>query len=464
MKIKKFFNNVLVFFTGNVLSKLVALFLLPLYTSRLIPEQYGTYDLVVSIVYLIAPLAFVQIWDGMFRFSFDHNDNSGKYKTINNTLIVLIIGSVSYSVLFLFIAQFFNPEYIVYALLYGFAYVLQYVYSFAARVFDKNKLFSVTGIVNALVSAISNIILILVFNWDVKSLYVSQIIGVLVQVVIIELKLKVIKNIKIKDFDKSLIKQMVKFSIPLCVSTMSYWLLNSFTKIIINVKFGSYFNGLYLVVNRFSSVLVILTTVFQYALSASTFGITDSNEKQRVFSISIDIMIKSAIFISLMLCFMLKLIFPYFIDEQYWEAVELIPSTIIGAGISSASGLLNSFYMAEKNTMVIFITTFISAILNCIFGWILAPYIGTNGVLIVLACSFALLMVLRLIHLYVKIKIKFEFMNLLLLPIIAISVILFYKLDNVLLILFTFILLILYALSLLKYLKTFIKNKVKKNV
>lgn len=460
MNIKKFFNNVLVFFTGNVLSKLVALFLLPLYTSRLLPEQYGTYDIVISIVYLIAPLAFVQIWDAMFRFSFDSSNKNGKYKVINNSLAVSLAGAVIYSVLFLVIAQYFNAEYIGYALIYGFAYVLQYVYSYAARVFEKNKLFSITGIINTVVSAVCNIVLILVFNWDVKSLYVSQIIGVLVQVILIEFKIHVLKNVKIKDFDKTLIKQMVKFSIPLCVSTMSYWLLNSFTKIIINLKFGSYYNGLYLVVNRFSSVLIIVTTVFQYALNESTFAITDSGEKRNVFSVSIDVMIKSSIFISLILCFGLKLIFPYFIDEQYWEATALIPATIIGAGISSASGLLNSFYMAEKNTIVIFVTTFIAAILNCIIGWVLAPYIGTNGVLIVLAGAFTLLMLLRLIHLFVKIKLKFDFLNLLLLPIIAISVILFYKIDGALyLVLVALGLTLLFALSLLKYLKTFVKSK-----
>ena len=70
-KIKRFFETAGIYFAGNILSKLVAFFLLPLYTTRIEPAQYGNYDLVISLINLVAPIAFFQIWDAMFRFAFE---------------------------------------------------------------------------------------------------------------------------------------------------------------------------------------------------------------------------------------------------------------------------------------------------------------------------------------------------------------------------------------------------------
>ena len=117
MKIKQFFKTLLVFFTGNVMSKLIALFLLPLYTSQLLPEQMGNYDIVMSIINLVAPIAFLQIWDGMFRFAFDYKENDSKYKIVNNSIIVSFAGIIAYLLIFSSISLFFQIDYFVYVLI-----------------------------------------------------------------------------------------------------------------------------------------------------------------------------------------------------------------------------------------------------------------------------------------------------------------------------------------------------------
>ena len=99
-KLGRFVKTVLVYFIGNVLSKLVSFFLLPLYTSYIPPEPYGTYDFIITFLNLFAPILFFQVWDGMFRRSFDFENTSDKYKIINNAFSVCMLGGVLYFILF----------------------------------------------------------------------------------------------------------------------------------------------------------------------------------------------------------------------------------------------------------------------------------------------------------------------------------------------------------------------------
>ena len=63
--IKRYVKTAGTYFVGNVLSKLIAVFLLPIYTAYLSPSEYGFYGVSLTIRNLVTPIAFAQIWDGM---------------------------------------------------------------------------------------------------------------------------------------------------------------------------------------------------------------------------------------------------------------------------------------------------------------------------------------------------------------------------------------------------------------
>ena len=52
-KIKRFIQTALTYLAGNILSKLVTFFLIPLYTNKLTTGDYGDYDVVVTIITLL---------------------------------------------------------------------------------------------------------------------------------------------------------------------------------------------------------------------------------------------------------------------------------------------------------------------------------------------------------------------------------------------------------------------------
>ena len=167
-KTKRFGVTVLVFLLGNVLSKLITFFLLPLYTANLSPAEYGNYDLIVTIVSFVSPLIFFQIWDGMYRFSFDKKKNEEKQAVISNAFVVFGLGTCLYlliSIVFGLISVlggFMSVSRFFLIIGYAFFYSFSFIFCYGSRVYLKNTLFAISGLANTATVMTLNLVLILV--------------------------------------------------------------------------------------------------------------------------------------------------------------------------------------------------------------------------------------------------------------------------------------------------------------
>ncbi|QUO31224.1 oligosaccharide flippase family protein [Faecalicatena sp. Marseille-Q4148] len=430
MNLRRAAKTAFVYFAGNVLSKLVIFILFPLYTVYIDPVQYGNYDLACSIINLIAPIAFVQIWDAVFRFSFDSEKTKDKYALISNTFVVSIIGVGVYIILMTAVNAFMKFDYYPYVAVYGLAFAFQYVYAYSARVFLNNTLYVFSGVLNTIVSVVLNVILIVNFHWDVKSLYVSAIIGILLQILVIEWKLKLIKNFSIKDINFKVVERMVKFSIPLCIATVSYWLLSGYSRIILDKYVGGVEVGLYAVANRLASIVTVVMSIFQFAWNEAAYLMAQDEERKKVYKSFVDILLKTMCWIIAMLIIFIRIVFPFYIGPEYQDAVWIIPATIIGVSANAVAAFISTLFMTEKQTSFIMTSTVIASVFNVVFAIFSAKRFGIQGVVVTLMISFVILLVLRIWSMVKLQGIKLGIDFLYALTALIISVILFYLISN----------------------------------
>ncbi|WP_423408378.1 oligosaccharide flippase family protein [Heyndrickxia sp. MSNUG] len=393
--ITRFLKTSGTYFIGNVLSKLIVFFLLPLYTSELVPKDFGTFDLVVTLLSFFAPIAFFQIWDGMFRYSFDKHNNKEKYDVISNSFVVLIIGFLLYTFMFVIAYKIIHFELDLLIFFYGLMVAINYQYTFIARVFLKNTLFVMTGILNTLLNAILNFILIVYFNLGVESLYISFIAGALLQVILIELNIHPIAKFRLNRLNKKLQLEMVKFSIPLCLASISYWLLSGYTRIVIAQELGNAANGLYAVANRFGSLISLIVSIFQFAWNEMVYLMAKENDRFQKYELSMKYILKVIVFGSAILMLIIKIIFPHLIHSDYQDALLLVPLTLIGIAFNSFAGFLGTIFMTEKNTKYILTTTVFGAVINIILLWTLTPLLGIQGAIGALCLAFVALSFIR---------------------------------------------------------------------
>lgn len=453
--VRRFFGTTLVYFVGNVLSKLVSFFLLPLYTNRIPPDQYGSYDLVLSFLNLIAPIAFFQIWDGMFRRSFDFQEDEDKYDVISNAYVVSIAGGVIYFFLFGIVQLIYGFDHFGWAAIYGFFFSLHYLYNYICRVFLKNKLLVGTGLINTIITAGLNIILIVVFDFGVESLYISPALGTLIQIILIEWNIKSIKHFRAKAVNKTEITWMLKFSIPLCVASLSYWLLSGFTKVIITSMLGNYENGLYAVANKFGTIIALLVTIVQYAWNEMAYLMAGDKNRTQSYNICIDIMLKCVVSGGATLCILVKGIFPYLIDVQYSEGIWIVPATIIGVMFNSMAGFIGTLFMAENNTKEIMKSTLISAGVNIVLCIVLTKLFGLHGATIALGMAFLHLLIIRLIQAVRKFNLNINMRKYLpIILVLILSIVEYYLIDNLAVdVLMVSVIVCLFLFSIRSYIK-----------
>ncbi|EOO06068.1 lipopolysaccharide biosynthesis protein [Bacillus cereus] len=403
--LKQFIKTSGVFFIGNTLTKLIGIFLLPLYTSKINPESFGYYDLTISLINLVIPILFFQVWDGIFRFTFDYEKVADKYAVISNGIMIQIFGALLYSITFFVVTSSLNYsiEYKYLIFIQGVLFAFQYYYNFVARSFSKNTLLVATGLLNSIISILINVILIVIYSMGIESLYISYIVGTLIQIIILEVKVKVLSNFKVSTISISLIKKLMLFSLPLCLTTISYWLLSGLIRLVISNRLGMYENGLYGVTNRLSSIMVLVVNSFQLAWYEMSYSMGKEENKKSYYGKSLNYILKVILYIGSISLIIIKLIFPYMIAEQYHEALTIIPITFIGVLINSYASFASTLFLAEKESSKLLMPTLISAVVNVFCLFLLTNTFGLVGATISLTVAFfinGLIITIKLKKLY----------------------------------------------------------------
>lgn len=127
-------KNIGVLALSNFATKLLSFFLVPLYTSILTTEEYGTYDLFATTVYLLVPILTLNIQDATIRFSLDKNYEKKDIISISldifgkGLVILLVFSAVNHVANLL---PIFNDYLLVFVLMYIFQALVGIMTAFA---------------------------------------------------------------------------------------------------------------------------------------------------------------------------------------------------------------------------------------------------------------------------------------------------------------------------------------------
>ena len=91
---KELVKNTIVLSAGRFLPKLTSFITLPILTACLTKAEYGTYDLVSTLVMLIVPIATLQIQSAAFRFLIDCRKDLEKIKEIISSIFVVTVPAI----------------------------------------------------------------------------------------------------------------------------------------------------------------------------------------------------------------------------------------------------------------------------------------------------------------------------------------------------------------------------------
>ncbi|HMM07369.1 MAG TPA: oligosaccharide flippase family protein [Clostridiales bacterium] len=426
---KRFFKTAGVYFLGNAFTKIISFLLLPLYTSRISPDDFGVYGLAITLINTMVPVLFFSIWDGVFRFAFDVKDNN-RQAVFANGFLMALFGALLYTLSFCIFRYFVQFEHTGLILLYSLSMAGQYFYTILARGNRNNTLFVISGCANSLLSFILNVVLIVGFKMGVESLYISYIVGVILQIAVIEVKIHFLSGFSLKQYNFELAFSMLRFSVPVAISSASRWLLNGLTQVFIIGQLGAYSNGLYTVVMKFASILILIIGVFQFAWYELAYDLANHENRKSYYCRSISVILKLSLAGLSLLLIVVKLVYPVFINGQYAEGLWIVPPLLFGTMANAYAGFLGTLFMAEKKPLSMSFTTVLAGLVNIVGLLILVPLWGLLGATLSLSLSFAFYALIRLILLARKQSVMPEISTVPGLIIVGISCVLFYLLQT----------------------------------
>ena len=87
-------KNTLIIAIGKLSTQIISYLLLPLYSSKLDPSEYGIYEFICTVSFFAVPLITMQMEESMFRFLVDCKTDKEKKKIISQTIIYIGIASL----------------------------------------------------------------------------------------------------------------------------------------------------------------------------------------------------------------------------------------------------------------------------------------------------------------------------------------------------------------------------------
>ena len=410
----KLIKNTAIIGLGLLCTKGISFLLLPLYTYLLSTSDYGTVDLVFTLVSLITYTLSLQFEQGVLRFLIDcRGEREEQTKYISTTfLFISAVAAVGLGIT-VAICCFVEYKYTLYLVLNIIANLYASIAVQVARGFDKTVTYTFASFIAASSYVIFNVLFITVFKWNIGGMLSSFIIGNVLCTVYVFIRCKVFSYIKIKSFDKKALKELLKYSLPIVPNTLCWWFVNCSDRLIVSRFLGAGANGIYAVANKFPTLFSAISRVFQISWTENAAESSNTEDRDKYYSKVMNQSICVMIYICTCLLTALPLVFKYLINSKYSESYMNILILLIAAIFCSWSNSYVSLFGALKYTKTIVFTTLFAAIVNVSVNLIFINKIGLFAASLSTLAAYALITVISHALISKKADIKYSAADLL---------------------------------------------------
>lgn len=432
---RKLVKNTAIVALGQIGTKFISFFLLPLYTAVLSTEEYGTVDLLNTYVSLLIPIIFLQMDQAIFRFLIDYRkDNEEKTKLISTVFFTVALHAILYLIVFGIVGNFIHNPYKYFLATNVVTSMFSSMLLQTSRGLGDNVAYSLGSLVSGAGTIVLNIIFIVVFRWGAYGMLFATMLANILCMIFVFFKLKVYKYLSLMAWNKSILNSIWKYSIPLVPNALSWWIINASDRTIISQFLGIAANGVYSASNKFSAIIITVFSIFNMTWTESASMYIKDNDSSEYFSNIINVTIKLFTSICLLVIAIMPFSFSFFITgSSFAEAYMQIPILLIATLFNIIVSLLGSIYVALKKSNEIAKTSIYSAIINIVINILLIRYIGLFAASISTLLAYLSMSIYRYIDVqkYVRIKIDFTYV-IIILPLI-ILVLFTYYLNNMVL-------------------------------
>lgn len=397
---KKFLiKNTAILTVSNFATKILSVFLIPLYTGVLTTAEYGIYDLISSSIALVFPILTLNIVDAVMRFSME--EGCSKYD-IGRIGVNYIIRSALIVFLILYTARIFNffPEIQNYTIYIFLCYLLSSMHNFLiqyAKGCEQVKDMGIAGVLTSICTISFNILFLLVFRIGLHGFFLASILSESIACIYFMIRLKIWNCVKFGKENKALEKEMLVYCVPLIATALSWWVNSASDKYVVIYMCGISANGLLAISYKLPNIINMLQNIFTQAWQISAVKEYGKEETAIFYGNTFKV-------INVMMCaactwimILEKPLAQMLFANEFYDAWQYVPFLLISSVVNCASGLLGPILSASKNSRAMMWSAVIGACTNIIMNIFLVWLMGIQGATIATALSsFVIYMVRRI--------------------------------------------------------------------
>ena len=361
---QKLIVNTAILSIGKVLPKLTTFITLPIMTACLTKAEYGTYDLIATLILLVMPVATLQIQSAAFRFLIESRENRGvSASIISNIFAVTVPISVVGSVVVALVLSVSPMERLCVGL-YFFLDTLFGTLGQIVRGLGNNKHFAFASIINSVVVAIGIVVGVYFLHLGLLGCLIALAVSKLVGTVYFSLHIDLFSYLDRKSLSFAQIRTMIAYSWPLIPNNLSAWVLKLSDRLVITAFLGLECTAVYAVANKIPNMLAIAQSVMVMAWQENATLASRDADADAYYSKMFRAAASFLFACTAVLIAATPLLFRLLIKGDYAEAYYHMPILILAMYFFAMSSYFGGIYVAQKKTVASAVTTIIAAAVN----------------------------------------------------------------------------------------------------
>ncbi|MBO5556559.1 MAG: polysaccharide biosynthesis C-terminal domain-containing protein [Oscillospiraceae bacterium] len=398
-KHSRLLKDTVIFAVGSLGSKLILFFLVPLYTNYMTQAEYGVADLVYTASELVVPFVSLVIFDAMLRFGLSREHRPEDVLLVS--LQVLAVGSL--------VTIALTPLLGLYPRLgpwkwYLSATVILFMLSHTEmnylKVTDRNKTYALISILQTLVLALTNLALLVGFRLGIRGYLIASLAGSATAVVLATFCGHIPSALRRAKPNRELRRQMLLFSIPLILNNVSWWVIQSSDKFMVDFLVGAAALGLYTAATKIPSLINVIIGIFSQAWNISAVREIEGNNELDFYGDVLRTYSVVAIGAALLVCAISKPFMLIYTGREFHSAWQYVPLLLASAAFSAIADYYASLYRALKRSVRNSTSAMMAALVNIAVNFALIPRLGVWGAVIGTVVAYAGLTLFRIVDVY----------------------------------------------------------------
>lgn len=388
---------------GTFLPKAATFVTLPLLTAFLTKEEYGSYDLIITIASLLLPAATLQIQTAAFRFLIDKRNDPEQEKAIISSSFAFVVPvsvltlAVYYVVTSILLSGSMDWVVRLLACGYYFVYTLSNEALQCMRGLGHNKQYSISCVLTAAMQLALTVLLIAFWRLGLRGailvLLLAGIVALVYQIAVVRLH----RYIGLKSIDAKLVREMLAYSWPLVPNQLSGWVMRLSNRLVITIFMGAAANGVFAVAYKIPQVIALGQNTFTMAWQENASIANKDGDAKVYYSDMFDTVIRVSAGLTALIIAATPVLFMILVQGDYSDAYAQIPVLMFSMYWVWIATFFSGIYVAYKKTVNSGMSMTVAAIVNLVIDIVAVPRIGLYGASVAYLVSYMGLAFFRMI-------------------------------------------------------------------